>query len=431
MGNTKTLRTLSTILGYSARRNVQKCTIPRCNTCILATTRTFVFFSVARQRKENRMSRTCKNQGARTVLSSTPPPMNSRTVCAFLPREFFSCLPGFAHPGHRLHSLVDSFHICLATNSLFSHIYFSNERVFFRIGVDLWLDSRTFYLLLKKRKNWEESVRQKKKVGNIIVVVTTKNRKHFSSTMLGLTMRTASLVGTSVSSTSTNNRGTHWRRVARLLVFSQRTRALNCAICVSVARGDVCLADAKMSREYLRSKNFWARDRSFKGRDWLESEFLHPKVPLNRVFPRRAGCRARKTRIFGLRKNLNILSSSLLFGKAFASLFLRNEWTRNSPLSFYSITSHTILQSRNNQSKNWLRALLLRSKARTKQKSTSVKVKTERLRWDVFANKSWTLATSTKSEDDDILRTNKTFWSENSRRRESWKDRSREPRRRR
>jgi len=26
-----------------------------------------------------------------------------------------------------------------------------------------------------------------------------------------------------------------------------------------------------------------------------------------------------------LRKNLNILSSSLLFGKAFASLFLRNE----------------------------------------------------------------------------------------------------------
>ena len=83
------------------------------------------------------MSRTCKNQGARTVLSSTPPPMNSRTVCAFLPREFFSCLPGFAHPGHRLHSLVDSFHICLATNSLFSHIYFSNERVFFRIGVDL------------------------------------------------------------------------------------------------------------------------------------------------------------------------------------------------------------------------------------------------------------------------------------------------------
>ena len=75
------------------------------------------------------MSRTCKNQGARTVLSSTPPPMNSRTVCAFLPREFFSCLPGFAHPGHRLHSLVDSFHICLATNSLFSHIYFSNELV--------------------------------------------------------------------------------------------------------------------------------------------------------------------------------------------------------------------------------------------------------------------------------------------------------------
>lgn len=48
---------------------------------------------------------------------------------------------------------------------------------------------------------------------------------------------------------------------------------------------------------------------------------MHPKVPLNRVFPRRAGCRARKTRIFGLRKNLNILSSSLLFGKAFASLF--------------------------------------------------------------------------------------------------------------
>ena len=249
--------------------------------------------------------------------------------------------------------------------------------------------------------------------------------------MLGLTMRTASLVGTSVSSTSTNNRGTHWRRVARLLVFSQRTRALNYAICVSVARIDFCLADAKMSREYLRSKNFWARDSSFKGRDCLESEFVHPKVPLNRVFPRRVGCRARKTRIFGLRKNLNILSSSLLFGKAFASLFLRNEWTRNSPLSFYSITSHTILQSRNNQSKNWLRALLLRSKARTKQKSTSVKVKTERLRWDVFANKSWTLATSTKSEDDDILRTNKTFWSENSRRRESWKDRSREPRRRR
>ena len=129
MGNTKTLRTLSTILGYFARRNVQKCTVPRCNTCILATTRTFVFFSVARQRKENRMSRTCKNQDARTVLSSTPPPMNSRTVCAFLPREFFSCLPGFAHPGHRLHSLVDSFHICLATNSLFSHIYFSNELV--------------------------------------------------------------------------------------------------------------------------------------------------------------------------------------------------------------------------------------------------------------------------------------------------------------
>ena len=128
MGNTKTLRTLSTILGYSARRNVQKCTIPRCNTCILATTRTFVFFSVARQRKENRMSRTCKNQDARTVLSSTPPPMNSRTVYAFLPREFFSCLPGFAHPGHRLHSLVDSFHMC---GELTLFPYFSNERVFF------------------------------------------------------------------------------------------------------------------------------------------------------------------------------------------------------------------------------------------------------------------------------------------------------------
>ena len=65
------------------------------------------------------MSRTCKNQDARTVLSSTPPPTNSRTVCAFLPREFFSCLPGFAHPGHRLHSLVDSFHTRLETNSSF------------------------------------------------------------------------------------------------------------------------------------------------------------------------------------------------------------------------------------------------------------------------------------------------------------------------
>ena len=96
MGNTKTLRTLSTILGYSARRNVQKCTIPRCNTCILATTRTFVFSLLPgnARRTEYRVHLQTRTRAPVLFINSTT--MNSRTVCAFLPREFFSCLPGFA-----------------------------------------------------------------------------------------------------------------------------------------------------------------------------------------------------------------------------------------------------------------------------------------------------------------------------------------------
>ena len=104
--STKTLRTLNTTPDCSARHTDRKCSFLRYSTCTLATTRTSVSSSVARQRTANTAKRRDKIQVSHTVLSSTLPPRNSRRACAFPPRECASCPEGFAR--RLLHSL-DSF----------------------------------------------------------------------------------------------------------------------------------------------------------------------------------------------------------------------------------------------------------------------------------------------------------------------------------
>ena len=102
---------------------------------------------------------------------------------------------------------------------------------------------------------------------------------------------------------------------------------------------------------------------------------MHPKVPLNRYSLVARDVERAKREFSGCVKTSTILSSSLLFGKALSLFYATNE--RETHL-YLSTRSHLIqFYSRATTGKNWLRALLLRSKARTKQKSTSVKVKTE------------------------------------------------------
>ena len=123
--------------------------LPRYSTCTLATTRTFVSSSVARQRTANRAKRRDKSQVAHTVLSSTLPPRNSRRACAFPPRGCASCPEGFAR--RLLHSL-DSFFLIKATNSFFVVIlYFSNERVFFSL-VLTWCSFLALFISLSMKE---------------------------------------------------------------------------------------------------------------------------------------------------------------------------------------------------------------------------------------------------------------------------------------